>query len=822
MKMNLIDIIKDKNLDLQIRIDAVEKLDENEIDEGELDEETQLFIVKNSSNQSLLGHFVNNSKFKYVHYCAIDKINDEDVLTDIAINNTCTYSDNIGFLATSSTLIPAYYNSEKAFSKIRDSSKLVVIVKRVRHVLFNVDHIKGFVNDDDTWRDIAINAYKEYHQIFALNQIESEKLFQKTLIECDPDKIINKANFFGDIRFQRRLENIDDKNNLKTIDLNSSNSSTRGRAVDRIDDEDILKYVALNDDSSYVRLRALIKIHDEDFLKDFALNGKGSRQYALENIHDEDFIKDLALNDDDIYVRRSAIESISDENFLKTVALNDESEIVRRSAIESISDENFLKTVALNDEDEDVRRSAIENVSDEDFLKTVALNDEDEDVRKSAVENVRDEDFLKGVALNDEDSNVRRKAIENIDDKDFLRNIALNDEDYMVCHDACLKCGDTSLFKMFSFSKYPKNSLTQAILDNIDDRNVVHLIHYAYNSHLDKILDSITDMDIFLDVLTDRWDNIHWSYDDIERYLDSIDDEDLFKRIFLGCKARKMQEKVLERIDDEEFFKDVYLNNEDSQIRSDAICNIYDEDFLKEIAYNSSDVGLISSTIVNIENEDILKEIFLRNDNWFIKCSAVSKIHDQEFLKSIIGPEDMERRNEYLERYREFPHMSFPLYHSFRQRAIENIDDVDFCIDYAFNDVDEEVRKKASEKIHDEKILKDLFFNEKCSYVRQAIAKNIADDDFFVDIIYGDFDETIKNDVFLQITGEEGHIAVAYNFMEYEFSKRAINHINNMSILRDIAERKPTCEKDEEIIEKARERIYELFFNSNAEVFFNI
>ena len=77
--MELIDIIKDTGSDLETRIDAVDKLNENEIVIDDLDEDIQMFIVKHSDDQSLLGFFVINSEFEYIHFLAMEKIDDAEL-----------------------------------------------------------------------------------------------------------------------------------------------------------------------------------------------------------------------------------------------------------------------------------------------------------------------------------------------------------------------------------------------------------------------------------------------------------------------------------------------------------------------------------------------------------------------------------------------------------------------------------------------------------------------------------------------------------------------------------------------------------------------
>jgi hypothetical protein len=115
--MNIMNTTKNKILDLKTLIDSVKNLNGNKIDIERLDEEIQLSIVKNSSSQLLLSYFVNNSEYNYIHYIALDKIDDEEILMDMALNNTSTYWGEYKFMTVSSYLIPHITIVKRHFQK---------------------------------------------------------------------------------------------------------------------------------------------------------------------------------------------------------------------------------------------------------------------------------------------------------------------------------------------------------------------------------------------------------------------------------------------------------------------------------------------------------------------------------------------------------------------------------------------------------------------------------------------------------------------------------------------------------------------------------
>ena len=67
-------------------MDWVENLNTEKIDIDRLDGAMQFDIVKSTSSQLLLAYFVNNSKYKYISYYAFDRIDDGDMLMEIAVN----------------------------------------------------------------------------------------------------------------------------------------------------------------------------------------------------------------------------------------------------------------------------------------------------------------------------------------------------------------------------------------------------------------------------------------------------------------------------------------------------------------------------------------------------------------------------------------------------------------------------------------------------------------------------------------------------------------------------------------------------------------
>lgn len=753
------------------------------IDIDRLDEAMQLNIVKSTSNQLLLAYFVNNSKYKYIHYRALDRIDDEDILMGIAMKNKSLYWGEYKVMIISSYLDPAYYNSEKAFSKIRDRSKLIEIVKTIDHELYNLDHLEKFIDDDDTWADIAVNANRAYHQIFAFKEFESRRAFVRALAKCDIDKLIKNANHTNDSSFKELIEQITDEDYQKYVLTDN--------------DEDFLKNIVRTYKNSTLRVLAIAKISDADFLKEMASDENSLlRLNAVKNIHDDDFLESIALDDEDSSVRIAALKNIRDEEFLKCFVMGDEFAFVRDAALENIYDEEFLKSFYLND-DSYIRDTALENIHDEEFLKSAAANEDSslcnatqesiyeggflnvclspgEENFNELVSMVYDEYILKAIVTDSESysDNERFHALRNITDIDFLRNVAINDFGPVYKY-ASLKTGEYDMISGIVYDDFPKNLLRETIHENINNEIAVLLIEYFNEKEVASLIEEIDNDKILLGVLDKVCFGIYYRCNKFLKIrLSKITDEDLLKDVFLNGEEKNLRQWAASKVDDEDFFKDIFFKSDDISARSMALKNIHDQDMLLDVAVNGEDADLKSCAIFNIADGDVLKNIYFKSD---LDCQ-----------KDVI---------------------------------ISKTDDVEVSTDYAFNGNNSRLRMLAGGRITDENVLKDLFFKESDYWARELISKRIHDDDFFMQIITGEYDRDFKITALVSIENEENLIKVAYNFKDPEFSKGAIDLIKNESILRDICEMTPTCESEEEIVRHARKCIYESFFKCNAQLY---
>jgi hypothetical protein len=162
-------------------------------DLNDLDEKGQLFIVQASSNQPLLAYIVDRSEYKGISARALDKITDEGVLTDIALHD-----HNYDIIPSKDGANPLdlnffFYNREKAFLKIENQAMLVRIAKESQHILKSIEYISEYVDKEDIWVDIALNAQSVDVRAFAFGKLQSDAAFQRIADESSDEELRTKS-----------------------------------------------------------------------------------------------------------------------------------------------------------------------------------------------------------------------------------------------------------------------------------------------------------------------------------------------------------------------------------------------------------------------------------------------------------------------------------------------------------------------------------------------------------------------------------------------------------------------------------------------------
>ena len=184
-----IELIKNSEGNQESMAKMISNLDESFFKTHNLnvfDENTQSMLVDSIDNQSLLAYIVDRSGFKSVQNQALDKITDEVILTNIAIND---HSYDIYSNKGSSNLSFFFYNREKALLKIKNKVLLIKIAKELQDILDNMAYITKYIDTEEEWMDIVLNAKSFYIRLLAFDNIKAENSFKRIIDESDDDKL---------------------------------------------------------------------------------------------------------------------------------------------------------------------------------------------------------------------------------------------------------------------------------------------------------------------------------------------------------------------------------------------------------------------------------------------------------------------------------------------------------------------------------------------------------------------------------------------------------------------------------------------------------
>ncbi|WP_295115466.1 BspA family leucine-rich repeat surface protein [uncultured Methanobrevibacter sp.] len=307
-----------KHEDWKVRLEAVEKLDDEkiliDIAKNDSDSDVRKEAVKKISDESALAYVAKYDESCYVRSSAVEKISDESVLSYVAKKDS---DSNV---------------RKEAVKKISDESALAYVAKYdescyVRSSAvekISDESVLSYVAKKDSDSDVRKEAVKKISDESVLSYVAKKDSDSNVRLECSK-KI---------------------KNKVVLVDI-------AHKAVARSDDKDSV----WGDDADDCRF-ILGLIDDESFLIDIAKNhsSKWVRREAI------DCIKDLNPNSI-IFTSKSNISRINEESKLKDIAKMSPDDNVRKQAIKMINDESFLMDVAKADSNEDIRREAIKNIS---------------------------------------------------------------------------------------------------------------------------------------------------------------------------------------------------------------------------------------------------------------------------------------------------------------------------------------------------------------------------------------------------------------------------------------------------------------------------
>lgn len=386
-------------------------------DSGDISEISAYAVSHIGDDQEVLKDIAFNAKFHTSRAKATERITDENVLFDIAKND-------------SSVMV-----TQKAMLCIDDENLLRETIFQCPHTSHAIERIEN----QSILLDIAKGDCKDFYRSDACRKISGENDLK--------DIFLNDLSI--DVRRQAISNwHLKDEAFLADVAFNDPDPYVRQSAVSNynLSDENILKEIALSDSEGIVCRAAVEKIENMDILEDiiYRIDDKYALRTILgkENFANQKILEEFAQPDQEKDVREVCVRKITNRKILEEIALNDESEYVRSEAVgnPNFTDQNLLKSIALNDESEAVRRESLRNITDNDFLCEIFYNG-DECLRSSACGGISDENVLKDIVKNEDDEYIQRLACWRIEDVKFLKWVVKYYGGYLAM-DVCSRITD--------------------------------------------------------------------------------------------------------------------------------------------------------------------------------------------------------------------------------------------------------------------------------------------------------------------------------------------------------------------------------------------
>ncbi len=308
---------------------------------------------------------------------AVSKVNDQDVLTNLVLND------------------PSEQVKLAALSRIDDQARLAKIVLNGPSEEVNLralEKIEDFnqVRDcfEDKQRDGTLQDLPENVRVRAAKELIGT-FFQRKLAEADPSLEVRKAALTHIARFdaewligfaKRDLDR--DTKDFAEIVLQEacaaeacSSLGDSEKFVVQLKDEDLLARVAKTSHNCMARLDAIAKIRDQRILADIvaSMGGwevqEGLLEKALANFHDQELLAGILRGMENSKVGigeldkgREIVRKIQDQSLLADLAVRKLPFDFRLEAVWRLTDQSLLETLQRLAPDPNIRSSAAEQL----------------------------------------------------------------------------------------------------------------------------------------------------------------------------------------------------------------------------------------------------------------------------------------------------------------------------------------------------------------------------------------------------------------------------------------------------------------------------
>lgn len=525
------------------------------------------------------------------------------------------------------------------------------------------------------------------------------------------------------------------------------------------------KFKAKHENSDWkIRIEGIGKLNDIQIITGMALNDPhpNVRQAAVGKLEDEDILKKIAFEDSSETVKISAVNKLKNQDTLYQIVTNEKSSDVGLAALKRINNQEILFKIIMEADTEKITYEALSSLHEESLLSELILNGHGNiDFKKTVAKKINSENILRDIIKNSPDYSIRSismsklsnsneeldlESLENIDDEEFLEDIIKNDDNADIRLKAMEKISDVGLLENLA-----KNSKDSSIR-----------LKAVSKLHNGSVLINIACNDPDLNVKKEAISN--------------ISNELILAEIGENTDNASLLEIIIKKINDEKLILPLLLKVRelDGTSARKSLAKINDKEIINNLAKNALSKNIRLEAINKVDDDSVLLEIFNSAESDDIKGLAFSKIKED----SLLG----ESNDSYLESLlndTQYP-VRLIAYLKINGLYNENFSNPEFLI-------------STMDKINDESILEDIASNDENDHIKEAALSRIRNNEFLARTAFNDPNYKMRIKAIENPNlNDEGILAnIAKSDRDYEVCKTAIDKIENLNFLLEIAKTSP-------------------------------
>lgn len=486
-------------------------------------------------------------------FAAIDNIDDEDIVIDIAKND--------------------YFWSirQRAVSNIENKEIL---------------------------KEISLNDPNDEVKFTALKTIGDEKILENLI--SAPQLLRLKS------RIIPLIEDLDFLVEYASVNVDDEILDDVLTHIDDLSHRTIIKIV-FHHSNLDLRIAACGYINNDYGLLDSLIFSDAPTDLKIEAVNrsDDECLREVILSHDDLEVVKAAIHKI-DSSWLNVIVVECENNLARREMVKLIYNPFVLNELALSDEDECVRYNAMYRIYDEETAYHVAMNDENRYVREMATLKVWDEDLLYDIVIKD-----LEVVISNESDYDDLYGISKALSAFVMEH---IQLEDNNLEVMYRFHDdnvavktlrfFDFRDALINVIGKLSDKSVLKRITFDGDINGIEAIDEIADESLLTKiVISSKIPQIS------KRAFKNIKNELNLSYIACNCNVWQLRRQAIKKITNESILADICCNSKYEDMVFAAMSKIRDEETLIHVVYNTSNDEIRQYATSKIKNKTVLKDI---------------------------------------------------------------------------------------------------------------------------------------------------------------------------------------------------------------------